>query len=83
MANGMPEPFDEWDLGLLKVFDGEPPDATVVAAWMKTLHWHNSPKTLQEALPVLHFADAVGSPPCMLDMIANNVAEEWACEGQH
>jgi hypothetical protein len=81
-AHGMPEPLTEWDLSALTIFDGKPPSAKVVAAWLEALYWHpespNTPKTLQDAIPVLLFADAVGSPQRMMHMIASGVQEEWS-----
>jgi hypothetical protein len=79
-ARGMPEPFTEWDLNTLTIRSGKPPAAKVVAAWLEALYWHdtspNTPTTLHEAVPVLQFADAVGSPQVMFNTIINNI-EHW------
>jgi hypothetical protein len=80
-ANGISE-LTEWDLSALTIFDGKPPSAKVIAAWLEALYWYpespNTPKTLQDAIPVLLFADAVGSPQRMMHTIATDVEEEWS-----
>jgi hypothetical protein len=80
-AAGMPEPFTEWDLNLLTIFDGRPPAAHVVAAWLEALYWYqgarHAPRTLQEALPVLRFADAIGSPAGFMSTLVDRIMDSW------
>jgi hypothetical protein len=81
-AEGMPGPFTEWDLNLINVGGLHPPAATVVAAWLEALYWYqggqHAPKTLQEALPVLRFADAVGSPAGFMNALVDRIMDNWS-----
>jgi hypothetical protein len=81
-ARVMPEPFTEWDLHLLTIFDGHPPAADVVAAWLEALYWYqgarHAPSALQEALPVLRFADAIGSPAGFMNALVDRIEYNWS-----
>jgi hypothetical protein len=77
----MPEPFIEWDLNLLAIFNGRAPAAHVVAAWLEALYWYqggqHAPKTLQEALPVLRLSDSVGSPAGFMNALVDRIVDNW------
>ena len=81
-ARGMPELFTEWDLDTFTVFDGAPPLPDVVAAWLEAVYWSedapHTPKTLQEVVPVLRFADAVGSPAAFMNALVDRITSSWA-----
>jgi hypothetical protein len=80
-AAGLPQPCQEWDLTHLRIGDdAKPPSVSTVLAWLEWLYWTpsrpHSPSNIVDALPLLQFADAVGTNLSILEAIAKSY--EWA-----
>jgi hypothetical protein len=80
-ASGRPAPFTEWDLTNLRIGDeGQPPSEQTVLAWLEWLYGSStkshSPSTIVDALPLLQFADAVGTTTAVLEAMAKSY--KWA-----
>jgi hypothetical protein len=83
-ARGMPEPFTEWDLDALTIFNGKPPSAKAVGVWLDTLYWRPLQgdaklADLTEAVPILQFVDAIGSPSQVANAIVDGILQCNRC----
>jgi hypothetical protein len=81
-ARGMPPSSDEWDVSNLRIGDkGDPPSKLIVLTWLEWLYCPcgtkaYTPADIVEALPLLQFADAVGTRADVLGAMAKSC--KWA-----